>query len=71
MCLNNLAQALKNGSTDFATILGPDWRKRLEALSEQLKAIRELNIPLGILELKSGGAANPKKDDLKKGNGNE
>jgi hypothetical protein len=30
---NALAQALKNGSTDFAAILGPDWRKRLEALS--------------------------------------
>jgi hypothetical protein len=59
---NAIAQRLKNGETDYSAILGPDWRKRLESLAEQLDVIRALNIPVGVLELKSGGAANPKKD---------
>ena len=59
---NALAQALKNGATDYAAILGPDWRKRLEGLAEQLDVIRALALPLGVLEMKSGGTANAKKD---------
>jgi capsid protein len=60
---NATAQALKNGTVDYSELLGPDWRKRLEGLSEQINVIRELGIPLSVLELKSGGAAaNPKKD---------
>jgi len=64
---NALAQALKNGATDYAAILGPDWKKRLEGLAEQLEVIRALALPLGVLEMKSGGTANAKKD----GNDNE
>jgi capsid protein len=59
---NATAQALKNGTTDYAALLGPDWRKRLAALAEQIEEIRRLGLPLSVLELKSGGAANPKKD---------
>ena len=59
---NAVAQALKNGTTDYAKLLGPDWHKRLEGLAEQLDVIRKLNIPAGVLEMKSGGTANAKKD---------
>ena len=52
-----IAQALKNGSTDYSKLLGPDWRNKLKALAEQLDVVRELNLPLGVLELKSGGTA--------------
>jgi capsid protein len=63
---NATAQALKNGTTDYAALLGPDWRKRLEALAEQIEVIRTLGIPLSVLELKSGGSAdNPKKTDAR------
>ena len=63
---NATAQALKNGTTDYAALLGPDWETRLEALAEQINVIRKLGIPLSVLELKSGGAAdNPKKDGEK------
>jgi capsid protein len=63
---NATAQALKNGTTDFAALLGPDWRKRLEGLAEQINEIKRLGIPLSILEMKSGGVANnPKKDNEK------
>jgi hypothetical protein len=63
---NATAQALKNGTTDFAALLGPDWRKRLEGLAEQINEIKRLGIPLSILEMKSGGSAdNPKKDNEK------
>jgi hypothetical protein len=60
---NATAQALKNGTTDYAALLGPDWRKRLEALAGQINEIRRLGIPLSVLEMKSGGTANPKKDN--------
>jgi capsid protein len=60
---NAIAASLKNGTTDFSKLLGPDWRQRLESLAEQLKVITDLGIPLSILEMKSGGVAdNPKKD---------
>lgn len=59
---NAVAQALKNGTTDYAQLLGPDWRERLASLSEQIEEIRRLNLPLSVLEMKSGGAANAKKD---------
>jgi capsid protein len=60
---NAIAMSLKNGTTDYSALLGPDWRKRLEGLSEQIEVIKQLGIPLSILEMKSGGVAdNPKKD---------
>jgi capsid protein len=52
-----IAEALKNGTTDYSEQLGPDWRKRLEGFSEMIDFIREKNMPLGILEGKSGGQA--------------
>jgi len=66
---NSVAQQLKNGTTDYSRLLGPDWRKRLKGFAEQVQLLRDLNIPAGVLELKSGGAVNPKKDAVEsKGN---
>jgi len=60
---NATAAALKNGTTDYGQLLGPDWRRRLEGLAEQIKTARQLLLPLGVLETASGGqiAENPKK----------
>lgn len=54
---NAIALGLKNGTTDYSQLLGPDWRKRLEGLAEQIEVIRSLGIPLSVLEMKSGGTA--------------
>jgi len=51
------AQRLKNGSLDYAAILGPDWKTKFAALAEQLKLARKLELPLSPFEQKSGGAA--------------
>ncbi len=64
---NAIAAALKNGATDYSRLLGPDWRKRLDGLAEQLDVIRKLNIPAGILESKSGGLQENPKDQTAKG----
>lgn len=60
---NATAQALKNGTTDYSQLLGPDWETRLGALANQINVIRKLGIPLSVLELKSGGAADNQKKD--------
>jgi len=62
---NAIAAALKNGTTDYGQLLGPDWRRRLEGLAEQIKTVRELLLPLRVLETASGGQMeqDPKKDD--------
>jgi capsid protein len=52
-----IAQALKNGTTDFSELLGPDWEKRLRAYGKQIELIRELLLPLGVLETKAGAPA--------------
>lgn len=50
-----IALALKNGTTDFAAEIGPDWRKHFDALAEQLEYARSKGIPLSNMETKSGG----------------
>jgi D-serine dehydratase len=55
-------KSLKNGTTDYSELLGPDWRKRLSALSEQVNEIRDLGLPLSILEAKSGGIVDNKNE---------
>lgn len=64
---NAIAMSLKNATTDFAALLGPDWEARLRAFGGQVDLIREILLPLGILETKSGGTA--EQDD--KGNQGE
>ncbi len=59
---NSTAAALKNGTTDYSVLLGPDWRKRMDDFAGQIEYARELGIPLGVFEQKSGGMANAKKD---------
>ena len=54
---NAIAAALKNGTTDWSELLGPDWRKRLTALAEQTDFIRKVKLPLSILETASGSPA--------------
>ncbi len=46
--------SLKNGSTDFARLLGPQWRKRLAAYAEQIEFIRSLGLPLSVFETVAG-----------------
>ena len=53
-----IALALKNGTTDFSQEIGPDWREHFDALATQLEYARSKGIPLGVMEMKSGGAAN-------------
>jgi hypothetical protein len=57
---NAIALALKNGTTDFSQEIGPDWREHFDALAAQLEYARSKGIPLGVMEMKSGGAANGK-----------
>jgi hypothetical protein len=52
---NATAAGLKNGTLNYADFLGPDWERKLEDYAEQVKKIRALELPLGILETKSGG----------------
>jgi len=67
---NALRTALKNGSTDFSKVLGPNWRKKLEAYSEQIQAIRDMNLPLSVLET-IGGRAEEKPADNQAGDEDE
>ncbi|MEY4940410.1 MAG: Phage portal protein lambda family, partial [Verrucomicrobiota bacterium] len=61
---NAIAAALKNGTTDWSELLGPDWKKRLQALADQTEFVRENNLPLSILETASGGTAgDPMRDE--------
>ena len=45
---------LKNGVTDYSKLIGPDWDKRLTGFSDQVKRVRELDLPLSILETAAG-----------------
>jgi capsid protein len=51
------AQGLKNGTTDFAELLGPNWKEKMDAFSEQLEYARTKKLPLSVFEQKSGGMA--------------
>lgn len=52
-----LAQKLKNGATTYRDILGPDWRKRMDDLAEEVDYARKKGIPLSLLETASGNVA--------------
>jgi capsid protein len=62
---NATATALKNGTTDYAHLLGPDWESRLESMAEQIEVIRKLGLPLSVLEMKSGGVSEQNKGNEK------
>lgn len=51
------AQFLKNGTLDFADILGPNWQTKFQAMADQLAVARKLKLPLSVFEQKSGGMA--------------
>ena len=67
---NAIAAALKNGTTDYSELLGPDWEKHFESLAAQFEKAKALGLPLGAFETKSGGMSNPKKDGAVTGAGN-
>ena len=60
---NATAQALKNGTTSYGELLGPDWEERLVSLAHEIETARALNLPLSVLEMKSGGVAVADKQD--------
>lgn len=76
---NATAAALKNGTTDYSKLLGPDWRKRMEDLAEQIDSARDLDLPLRVLETAAGGMSasksaddgNPKKETNRNGKDDE
>ena len=51
------AEALKNGEISYSQLLGPDWKKIHEQLAKELKAAKELGLPLAVFETKAGGSA--------------
>jgi capsid protein len=50
-----VALALKNGVKDWSQLIGPDWRRHFDALSEQIAYAKMLGIPLSNAETESGG----------------
>lgn len=54
---NAVATALKNGTTDYGKILGPDWKQKMDSLAEQIEYARAKGLPLSVLEMKSGGVS--------------
>ena len=60
-----IAEGLKNGTTDFADLLGPNWREILTGYGEQIDFVKALGLPLGVLETKAGApaATEPQEDD--------
>jgi len=51
---NAVAQAIKNGTSDWSQEIGPDWRAHFDTLAEQIAYAREKGIPLSNLETKAG-----------------
>ena len=63
---NAVKQSLKNATTNYAKLLGPDWKKKLEAFAAQLETARALGLPLSMFEMASGGQAEAEDTDTKK-----
>lgn len=61
-----IALKMKNGTTDFAQLLGADWEEQITNFSKQLEKVRKLNLPLKIFETVSGGNAIPDKAGTEK-----
>jgi len=56
-------QQLKNGTTDWSKLLGPDWEKKLRSFGKQVNVVREILLPLGLLETKSGAPTTEEKTE--------
>lgn len=59
---NAIAQAVKNGTTDWTQLIGPDWKSHFDALAEQIEYAKAKGIPLSNMETKSG-ALHPAQPD--------
>lgn len=68
---NATKQALKNGTTDYSALLGPDWAGRMEGFAKQIEKARELGLPLSIFEMSSGGAADAEEAEPEGDEGND
>ena len=51
---------LRNGLEDYSEILGPQWRTKFAALSEQLDTARKSKIPLSVLSTVAGAVIEDK-----------
>lgn len=60
---NATKMALKNGTTDYAEIFGPEWRDHFDSLSEQLEYAQGKNLPLSVFETIGGTAQEKPEDD--------
>jgi len=58
-----IQNAIKNGTQDYSSLLGPDWLNKFTALSEQLEEARRLKLPLSVFETVSGGTIEPPAGD--------
>jgi len=58
-----IAQAIKNGVTDWSQLIGPDWMQHFDALAQQIEYARAKGIPLSNMETKSGGAIAPASEE--------
>jgi thiol-disulfide isomerase/thioredoxin len=54
---------LKNGTIDYANLLGPQWKKKLQAFSDQIEFIRSLDLPLSIFETVAGAEVQEEADE--------
>jgi len=52
-----VAKQLKNGTTDFGELIGPDWRNHFDSLAEQIEYGRAKKLPLSVYETASGGVS--------------
>jgi hypothetical protein len=50
-------QAQKNATTDFAKLLGPNWKEKMDSYAEQIEYARQKKLPLSIFETKAGAPA--------------
>jgi hypothetical protein len=69
---NAIKLALKNGTTDFAQEIGPDWRAHFDSLAEQAEYARSKGLHLSIDETTAGapqGSASDGSDEENDQNG--
>lgn len=63
---NAIDSLLKNAQTDFAELLGPDWKDQIDTFAEQVDYIRSKNLPLGMFETKAGAPVDGNNKPAKK-----
>jgi capsid protein len=54
---------LKNGTTDWSKLLGPNWKEILTKFGEQVKFIKDQGLPLSVFETVAGAIIEDDNDD--------